>query len=204
MEFFDKDKIHGEIGYFNLQNWWLNELTNTERTTILRVYIPLGSDSSSLIKGHTIYSSGNPLRLLNGLASWFDKAETESILRKILLEAEKQLTKSESILDIHFFYHNKIKFTYKQRNSNSTAINDTIKNCEAQISISIDTANEFKSQYKNTSLPSHLGYKQLSIILEKQKQFEKALSVCEKAQNEGWAEDWGKRIERLKKRITKN
>lgn len=53
------------------------------------------------------------------------------------------------------------------------------------------------------SLPSHYGFKQLSIILQKRGDFNDALAVCREAKGQGWDGDWDKRIARLSKQIQK-
>ncbi len=52
-------------------------------------------------------------------------------------------------------------------------------------------------------LPSHHGYKQLAIILEKQGDFQGARTLCEQAKAQGWKGDWDARIARLNKKLAK-
>lgn len=52
-------------------------------------------------------------------------------------------------------------------------------------------------------LPSHHGYKQLAIILEKRGDYGDALAICEQAKGQGWKGDWDSRIVRLEKRLAK-
>lgn len=53
-------------------------------------------------------------------------------------------------------------------------------------------------------LPSHHGYKQLAIILEKRGAYQDARSLCEQADAQGWKGDWAARIARLEKKIAKD
>lgn len=53
------------------------------------------------------------------------------------------------------------------------------------------------------SLPSHYGFKQLAIILQKRGDLDDALTVCHEAKAQGWKGDWDKRIARLSKQIEK-
>lgn len=50
------------------------------------------------------------------------------------------------------------------------------------------------------SKPTHYGFKQLAIILEKQKRFAEAIEVVEEAQRQAWDGDWQNRLERLRRR----
>lgn len=52
--------------------------------------------------------------------------------------------------------------------------------------------------------PAHPGYKQLAIILEKEKRFEEALALVNEADAAGWNGDWVKRRERLVTKIEKS
>jgi hypothetical protein len=61
----------------------------------------------------------------------------------------------------------------------------------------------FFKEYKESPLPSHKGYQQLAIILEKQGKLEEAIKLCKQAAEQGWAGDWEKRVERYRKKVTK-
>jgi hypothetical protein len=52
-------------------------------------------------------------------------------------------------------------------------------------------------------LPSHHGYKQLAIMLEKRGDYQDARALCEQADAQGWKGDWDARIARLEKRLAK-
>jgi hypothetical protein len=54
-----------------------------------------------------------------------------------------------------------------------------------------------------TSLPSHHGYKQLSIILQKPGGVNEALALCQQAKEQGWQGDWENRIARLQSQLKK-
>ena len=53
------------------------------------------------------------------------------------------------------------------------------------------------------TLPSHHGYKQLAIILEKRGDYVAAGALSEQAREQGWKGDWDARIARLNRRIAK-
>jgi hypothetical protein len=75
--------------------------------------------------------------------------------------------------------------------------------CKKQIGISHLAVKAFKKLASDGFIPSHTGYKQLSIIREKESKFDEVISLCKRAQNEGWNGDWGKRIERCLKKLSK-
>ena len=53
------------------------------------------------------------------------------------------------------------------------------------------------------SLPSHYGFKQLAIILQKRGEVSEALALCQQAKAQGWQGDWEKRIARLESQLKK-
>lgn len=58
-------------------------------------------------------------------------------------------------------------------------------------------------RYPLDTLPSHHGYKQLAIILEKRGDYVAACALSEQAREQGWKGDWDARIARLNKRSAK-
>lgn len=79
-----------------------------------------------------------------------------------------------------------------------------IEACRQQISLADAAASAFHAELKWDALPSHKGYEQLSIILEKQMKFVETIELCTQAAKQGWPGDWEKRIERCRKMMMKN
>ncbi|MCU8010276.1 hypothetical protein L5M11_22580 [Shewanella sp. SM87] len=52
-------------------------------------------------------------------------------------------------------------------------------------------------------LPSHTGYKQLAIILEKEGNIEGALKLSKQALKQGWTDNYEKRIDKLNQKLAK-
>ena len=67
---FKKRKIEGFIGLHGLEQWWLKELSESERKEILSTFQPMGGDSSSLISGK-ISTNQKCSDFLATLAGWF-------------------------------------------------------------------------------------------------------------------------------------
>lgn len=101
--------------------------------------------------------------------------------------------------DKHFALQVLIQEAYALRESHPEALEDAIQACHDQIALAPTVARAMKVEYAG-DLPSHVGYKQLAIILEKQKRFTDALDLVREAQAVGWDGDWSKRIERLSKK----
>ena len=68
-----------------------------------------------------------------------------------------------------------------------------------QIKISKKVFEIFKSEFDKPV--GHTGFKQLAIILEKEKHYQKALNICREAAEQGWAGDGDIRIERLNTKL---
>ena len=83
------------------------------------------------------------------------------------------------------------------------ALDIAIDACKRQIEIAPQAKKAFLRNYKDSILPAHVGYKQLAIIEEKQKNYVEAIRICSEAMGQGWGGDWQKRVERCKKKIQK-
>lgn len=216
--FFKRKRIGGEIAYYGLQDWWLNTFTSEEQAYIVRKFQPLGTgNSSSLITGSISWkSSGSIVSFLCGLSGWFNNPQDRHISVRILNKAEElskpcrknttgTLSKQEasSIFDEHLLYHQIIKTYYPERNSNPNAFKKAISACQDQIALAPLTKKAYRKKWKGEPLPRPTGYEQLAIVLEKQKKFQEALTLCKEALKAKWGGDWKKRIERLDKKLKK-
>ena len=201
-----KQKIEGELGYFGLGDWWLMTFTDKERDYIEKVYQPMSigrSDDKPLTQGKIISTSETAVGLLAGLAGWFQKPADRSIAKRILEKAEELGSSNENILDLHFLYQGMIQSAYKARDTEPGALDTAIEACEKQIAIAPKAAKQFKREYPESTLPAHVGYTQLAIIREKQKDYLEAIRLASQAKKQGWNDDWDKRIERCQAKLKK-
>lgn len=191
---FGQKKITGLIGYFGLSDWWLTSFSKDERKTIKQLYKPLGG--AHLDDKKITYSGQNALSFLYGLAGWFSKNEVRPIGYKILDEAEKHITEAKTPLDLHFFYQTQIELYYRDREK-PDYMNRVIQACHNQIAIAQKATKTFRSGKEGLdSLPSHKGYEQLAIILERKRNYQETICLCERAKKQGWAGKWDDRITR--------
>jgi len=193
----------GEIGYYGLDDWWRNKFTEEERKIIMNTYQPMDLSSDSLVKTEILSSSQSKLAFLSGLSSWFKKPDYYLIAKKILEKAETLVDKTSNILDVHFFYQNKIQIYYRNRDIDSNALDLATHACKQQIAISKEAAKAFKKEFKG-NLPEHTGYKQLAIIRDKQKDYESVIQISKQAKSEGWNGDWDKRIDKAIQKLEKS
>lgn len=200
--FRSKPKIKGIIGYFGLAEWWLSTFLEAERKYIEKKFQPLGESEESLTKGNVSFRSDTAVGFLPNLAGWFARDEERHLAYKILEKAEALIHQSAKSLDIHFFYQSEIEIFYKDRDKPG-GLEKAVCACRQQIDYAPKAAKAFKKEYKGEGLPSHKGYQQLAIILEKEKRFSEAIEVCTQAMKRGWSGDWEKRIDRCKKKEKK-
>ena len=187
---------HGNLGYYNLLNWWDKEFTNSQKQYLVVKYKPMGG-AGNLETGNIIESSTSVINFLVGLQSWFTNLSDENISEKILLKAESLITTSIPILDIHFLYSCFVEHYYKKRNIDPRFYDLAKLYCEKQIEISQKAKEMFLKEFPTSKLPRHMGFEQLAIILEKEKKYIEAIELCIKAKIMGWNTDWPKRITRI-------
>ncbi|WP_394154816.1 hypothetical protein [Vibrio maritimus] len=193
-----KPKVNGIIKYLKLEDWWLNELTEEDRQIILYTYSPMGGEGS-IVDGEIKSSSQTQLHFFCGLIGWFSKPSLRHIAYKLIAKAETLIDQQSDPLDVHFLYGSKLEVCYKDRDTHPNGLDLAIKACEQQIENAPSASKAFIRKCGG-DLPAHKGFQQLAIVLEKQKRYDEAISLCEKAKSQGWAGDWDKRIERCSKR----
>jgi hypothetical protein len=95
----------------------------------------------------------------------------------------------------HFALQVLAQAAYRLRDVHPEALEDAEAACREQILLA-DVAGPALRQEFGTK-PAHHGFKQLAIILEKQKRHSEALEIVEQARVQGWNGDWEKRSARL-------
>ncbi len=197
--------IKGLIGYFGLEEWWLSAFSDDERRYISERYQPLGSSGDTLTSGNISYTSATAVGFVHGLASWFSGKNDRPIGYKILAKAEELADEKTPVLDRHFLYQTKLELHYKDREIPEHR-EQAIAACLQQIRLSPKARDAFHAEYDrfgNPPLPSHRGYEQLAIILEKEVKYREAIELCAEAERQGWRGDWQRRIERCRKKLAK-
>lgn len=193
--------VAGEIACYGLAEWWLNAFSDQDRALVRRTFKPLGSlPSYAIDKGESKgCNRSDAAGFLGGLASWFKDRKYDRVQFTILSEAERR---SCSTLDRHFVYSSFVEYWYRLRDEREEARDNTIQYCERQIDLSKDAANAWRKAH-GPPLPSHVGFKQLTIIREKDGNYANAIQLCQQAKKDGWAGDWDKRIARLEGKLAK-
>ena len=193
----------------NLLAWWETEFSPEEQNYILTKYKPMTlggaiegerTDLSRIIRPDGSLGS---ISSLTALSTWFLTGDEVPLARRILAKAvERRESETGSVVDRHFIYGLMIKVYYRDRNRDNNALALAIQTCKEQIAIAPQAIREWPEYLKapDGGLPSHSGFEQLAIILEKNKDYQGAIQLSQQALRQGWAGDWEKRIVRCRKR----
>jgi len=156
-----------------------------------------------LIKGNIEFTSHSKLLFLVILSGWFSSNKSINIGLKIIQEVERLIIENadNDLLDEHFAYGAMIEIYYKLRDSEKSYFEKAIEACKSQIKISLKSKRAFLKEYKNSPLPSVMGFHQLAIIYEKSKEYDLGIEISKIALEQGWAGDWEKRIERCELKL---
>lgn len=111
---------------------------------------------------------------------------------------------ASKILDRHFEYQMQIESAYAKRNKSPKYLEQAKLACLNQIKINEQAKNAWFKEYPyDNQLPVHRGYTQLTIILDKEGDYEGAIGIARKAMTQGWDGEWEKRIARYEKKLMK-
>lgn len=191
---FQSNKPEGLIKYYGLVDWWVNDFSTEEQTVIQATYKPLGFSENELTKGIIKNRGENIVGFLSALSGWFNKPITRDIAYKILAKGQEFL-KTAPVLEQHFYWQSVIEVNYRDR-TNPRHFEMAMEACRQQIALALNAASSFKLEHPNSPLPSHKGYEQLAIILEKEKKYSEAIELSREALGMGWGGSWETRIKR--------
>jgi hypothetical protein len=182
-------------------HWYRETFTLKERQLIARAYRPmavgLGSDAT---RSNPIDQP--PTQQLWNLVGWLKGDSGPSIALRLTDGALQFATET---LDRHFALQAAIQLHYRLR-ANPDHLEAAEKFCRAQVAMAPEAARVFRAEFAGEGrdsdfMPSHVGFKQLAIILEKRGDLSEAIALCELATAQGWRGDWAARIERLEKKL---
>lgn len=126
-----RNEIKGELGYFELQDWWFSTFTQEERDHIEEVFKPLGGDPNAkpLTEGDISWTSQTAAGLLQALAGWFNNPKDREIVKKIIAKAEELAPIRGNVLDRHFTLSEKMVIYYREREISPEAMEKAIQAC---------------------------------------------------------------------------
>lgn len=184
-------KIKGKIKYYSLEKWW-KSLNKDERAIILTTY--KAGNSKDLINNKISDMEESEIIFLSNLAKWFEKPETYHIALKIINQCEELINNATfSNEDLCYFYNTAIQILYRNRNNHTDALSLAKNYCLKQVSLILKN--------KNIKFTSPISFQRLVSIYENQKEYYKALDICDKAINNNISGDWEKKMMKLSSRL---
>lgn len=194
---FSSSKIKGLIKFHNLVPFW-KSLSFEEQEYLRHKYNSgLGVNPKALTDIDIDAKSAQSKLSLLTIFLQSPKVNSDEILyQKIIFQAENSIPECQKIDDIHFYFQQIIIYYYRKR-IKKEFYDKAKESCLRQIKIAPEVKKSFLKQY-GYPLPRHYGFKQYSIILQKEKKYDEAISICTLAHKQEWNGDWEKRIERLK------
>ena len=146
--------------------------------------------------------------------AFFRRPSLRSIVRKAVkrqlqpVRAKRQSQPARdasrnTVLNQHFEYQEDIASYYRQRDKNPGSLQSAIDACGKQIAMGPQARQAFLREYPRDELPSHKGFTQLAVILEKRGGYEEGIRLCRQAMEQGWSDNWEGRIERMEKKMAK-
>lgn len=209
----------------DLRSWWQSTFSSDER-----VYLESKAQElrdSSLVMGiaggrHSkrfrfLTSSGEPEIELHNLARYLNTPQDRHLARRLIDKAETYYSNDPEKL--HFTYTAMIPIYYRDRDTDGAALPRTIQACERMISFAAEMAKIFDDERRERTaylsqrgssppddtpgqqMPIHMGFQQLAIIREKERNYTEAIRLSADAMGQGWQGDWEKRIARCEKRL---
>jgi hypothetical protein len=214
---------------YDLKEWWNTSLTPEQRNQIARDYQPMGFILGvpylyAKIVGNDNCETGKCC-FLDVLACVATDGAKVIVANKTEVTVKEALNQPrKNFKDIHLALTGLIKHYYRQRDDQAH-YQKAKELCWLQISISTHAAKTFSKpiQPKGISLkklegilgrklagygtpqtlPSHVGYKQMAIILEKEGDLEGAIKLSQKALKQGWTDNYDKRIVKLAAKLAR-
>lgn len=134
--------------------------------------------------------------------------------------AERAYQSAETPLDRHYALDTLIAMVYRDRDDFPGAEALAIAYCQEMIALAPTVKAILEERHREDaagqtrhpadagwapypgpfSLPTHKGFTQLAIILERERRYDEALALCAQAKEQGWAGDWDKRMQRLRQK----
>lgn len=174
-------KCKGYAGYFGLDDWWLNELTESDRHLVRENY------SSNFDSTKIDYTSGTAIFHLHGAA--FNNLQHFETAIKLIHKAEELLDSEASAEDGHFLFDAKVRLHQKNRSEPQLLI----EACKQQISYSVEYGKIVRRE-DGRDVIVHSGYNVIVRELEYQKKYDEAIKYAKQAKRQGWRNDWDKII----------
>jgi hypothetical protein len=204
-------ETHGYIGHFKLSEWWFSSFDEEERQYIELTFTPLGfriipEGARRIINKHSLLTGSRGLRVygragsfLANLAEWLNKPESRHLARRVIEQGEAI---ASDCLEKHDVLQVMVLVNYRDRKKHPSFLDAAIRACQKQIEIAPEVMRLWRQRRR--AVPTHNGFKQLTVIREKEGDYTSAIRLSEAAMRQGWrGTDWEGRIQRCKHNAAK-
>ncbi|MCL4735367.1 MAG: hypothetical protein KJ050_10575 [Candidatus Omnitrophica bacterium] len=196
-----------QLRRLGLMDWWENHVSIQEELPFDQMIAQVAGNPACEPRFVTD-SAPSYLSFLSSRCS-IDNPGLSDLLHK---KAFQSVSRPGDYIDFHFDCSDCILNHYRRR-SDPAHLDRSILWCQRMIEIASEVAWAFPVVYGDSALCStgpHLGFHQLSVILEQQRRFQEAIDLSIKARESGWRDniagdpsDWDYRISRLRKKLAK-
>jgi hypothetical protein len=136
---------------------------------------------------------------LANLAEWLNKPECRHLARRVIEQGEAI---ASDPLEKHDVLQIMVLVNYRDRKKHPAFLDAAIRTCQKQIEIAPEVMRLWRQRRR--AVPTHNGFKQLSIIRETEGDYSSAIRLSEEAMKQGWrGADWETRIWRCKRKAAK-
>lgn len=191
----DADRVGGMIAVYNLDDWWIDEFSYRERTTLIERNALDGTDR---LTGDSYCFEGkvSTARFLDFLGRQVSDEEYVTLGYRIYSKGDQLYSETDPVLDRHYYLDGKASFFYRCRNLAPDNLRISFDTLRKQVTLSPKAAMAFRKKWGKDGLPAHTGFRRLAGLYEEDRQYEIAIQLCKTAKKQGWKGDWDKRIER--------
>lgn len=196
-----KSKVKGYVKYFDLEDFWLNSLSEEQRNEIKQTYsMGLNTNPDAIDKEDILSASMKSYDFLMLMSECISDAEKKQFL---INWAIKEVEKSSDVIDHHYMYlraWKQYKHLIKSDQSLYTSFIEILKkDCEIH--------DEFNRKYyrRYKILPTYPSFKELALAYERLGRIEEAIEISQMALKKKVNEktSFERRIAKLEKKLKK-
>ncbi len=199
-------KVGGELAYFGLAGWWSALFTQAERARIEEIFQPPGLSPAArpLTTGRKRLDFRTAAGLLTSLAGYLrNELRDRTLAMRLLAKAEERARTEEDILVLHLVYQEMTRLHCRWRTRVPEALDLVFGACHKQIAIAPQVAQAFHERHRQQTLPIHVGFQTMVILLDGEGSYAQAIELCKQARFQGWSGNWTWRIGSLARKLSK-
>lgn len=175
---FNRKNYSGVIGNFGISDFW-DSLSYDEKKLMTSYWLhvnPSEKDVESMTIGEFSSLSKSPAGFMSVISQYAITDKKYDYAEKWLLFGA---TFEDDVIELHFVYNHLISLYYKQRETRSDALDKAKEYCLKDIELYPKYCEPLTMAGCNA--PRCPSFQQLAIIYEKEKNYKKAIEICDMA-----------------------